>query len=313
LPKEAGSAALQPMPTNGAWLAPLLGNKAQPAVEFTGDAKTSVWLPNERIAKAWGEYVKDGNVSDPTPPAPPRNVRVSPAGELTWEAEADLDSGIAEFVIERDGKMLARIPPKHTGYFVGRPTFQQIGYGDYPTPPLAEMRYTDANAKGGRKHIYAVRTVNTAGSKSEPTMAVEMPGSGTEQLGRVMPPEITSRQWPQGPETIKPRVPIKLEARLLDACVGRYEFAPSAVFPTGATMAVWREGDRLLAQPRSGGQSPGVLDIYPLSETNFFFKIDDSQLTFVKNGKGGVTAVIHRASRRGIPDQLAKKVPDPAK
>jgi hypothetical protein len=208
---------------------------------------------------------------------------------------------------------LARVPEQHTGYFVGRATFQQIGYGDYPTPPLAEMRYTDATAKGSGKHTYAVRTVNTVGSKSEPATAVEMPGSGTAQHGRVMPPEFMSRQWPQGPETITPRVAIKLDTTLLDACVGHFEIAPSAVFPTGGTLKIWREADRLLVQPRSGNQTPGVLDIYPVSETNFFIKVDDSQLTFIKNGNGEVTGVIHRSSRGGIPDQLARKVPDPAK
>jgi hypothetical protein len=33
-------------------------------------------------------------------------------------------------------------------------------------------------------------------------------------------------------------------------------------------------------------------------------------LTFIKNGKREATAVIHRSSRGGIPEQLAKKVPD---
>jgi hypothetical protein len=73
--------------------------------------------------------------------------------------------------------------------------------------------------------------------------------------------EIISRQRLKGPETIKPLVAINLEARLLDACVGEYDFAPSAVFPTGATLTIWREGDRLLAQPRIRSETPGALDI----------------------------------------------------
>ena len=47
------------------------------------------------------------------------------------------------------------------------------------------------------------------------------------------------------------------------------------------------------------------------SETNFFFKIDGSQLTFIKNDKGEVTAVIHRASRGGTPDTLGRKLTGP--
>ncbi len=173
LPEKAGDARLKPMPTDGAWLAPLLGKEAQPAARFPGDAKTAVWLPNQRVAKAWVEYVKNGDVNDSTPPPAPTNVRVSPAGELSWEAEADLESGIAAFIIERDGVKIARLPEKNSGYFVGRPVFQRIGYGDTPTPPLPEMRYTDNTAKKGEKHRYAVRTVNSVGLESESSVPVE--------------------------------------------------------------------------------------------------------------------------------------------
>lgn len=307
LPKEAGGGVLKPMPAEGAWLAPLLGQRAQPASEFNGDANIAVWLPNERIAKAWSEFVKDGNVSDPTPPPPPRNVRVSSTGELTWEAASDLESGIAAFVIERDGKKLARVPEQHSGYFVGRPTFQQIGYGDEPKAPLPDMRFTDNTAKWWKKYTYAVRTVNTVGLESEPSPAVALTGSNGEHRSGAFPPEIISKQWPKGPETIKPRAAVKLETTLLDACVGQYEFAPDAVLPTGAKLTIRREGEQLVAQPRSGSETPGALDVYPTSETNFFLKIDGSQLTFIKNDKGEVTAVIHRSSRGGIPDHLGKK------
>ena len=108
-----------------------------------------------------------------------------------------------------------------------------------------------------------------------------------------------------------PTTASKLDTRLLDACVGDNEIAQCAVFPTGATLTIWREGESLLAQPRSGSATPGALAIWPASETNFFFKIDGSQLTFIKNDKGEVTAVIHRASRGGTPDTLGRKLTGP--
>jgi len=67
------------MPTDGAWLAPFLGKKAQPVAKFTGDAKTAIWLPNERVAKAWVESEKDGHVSDTTP-----TVRKTAAGAFPF-------------------------------------------------------------------------------------------------------------------------------------------------------------------------------------------------------------------------------------
>jgi len=307
LPNEAGSAELKPMPTNEAWLAPLPGNRAQPAAEFKGDAKTAVWLPNERIAKAWSEYVKDDNVSDPTPPPPPTAVRVSPAGELTWEAEADLESGIAEFIIERDGKELTRVPKQHSGYFVGRPTFQQIGYGDEPTPPLPDTRYTDKTAHWWGKYTYAVRTVNTVGGESKPTPAVAMAGPSNGRSD-VFPSEIISKQWPKGPEITNVYGALKLDTKLLDAFVGRYDFPSNILSPTRSTLTVWREGAHLLAQPRRGNQTSSPLEIYPTSETNFCVKLDDSHLIFVKNDKGEVGAVIRRYFYSAIPDSIGKRI-----
>jgi hypothetical protein len=170
LPASAGDATLKPMPTDGAWLAPLLGDAAQPASKFTGDAKAAVWLPDERVAKAWVEYAKDGNVSDTTPPPAPTGAKLA-GNELTWNAEADLESGLASFLIERDGAELARLPDKPAGRVIGRPIFQKNGYSDSPSPPLAEMRFTDMTAAPGEKHTYRIIAVNSVGLKSEPAIA----------------------------------------------------------------------------------------------------------------------------------------------
>lgn len=161
---SAGDSKLKAMPAEGSYLAPLLGDSAQPAAKFSGDVKAAIWLPNERVAKAWAEYVKDGNVSDTTPPPEPIEVqRVE--NVLTWQAEADFESGIAGFIIERDGVEFARVPEKPTGS-IGRPIFQKNGYSDSPSPPLAEMKYTDTTAKPGENHNYSVSTVNSVGLKS---------------------------------------------------------------------------------------------------------------------------------------------------
>ena len=164
LPDKPGDAQLKPMPTEGAWLATLLGEAAQPAAKFTGETKSAVWLPNERVAKAWSEYVKDGNVIDSTPPPAPTDMKLT-GNELTWAAEADLESGIAAFIIERDGQEIARVPEKPAGS-VGRQIFQKNGYSDTPSQPLAEMRFTDGTAKAGDQHRYRIFTINGGGLKS---------------------------------------------------------------------------------------------------------------------------------------------------
>ena len=54
-----------------------MGDTPEPASSYSGKPEEAVWLPNERVARAWAEYVKTGAVSDTTPPSPPFNVKVT--------------------------------------------------------------------------------------------------------------------------------------------------------------------------------------------------------------------------------------------
>jgi hypothetical protein len=176
LPKDAGD-PLQPIPTNRAWLAPILGGDAVPAAKYQGEPRKAGWLPNAAVARAWREYVKDTKVTDTTPPPAPTGVRLE-GNKLTWEAEADLESDLAGFIVERDGKFLADVPQKATNPF-GRPLFQNLQYSDTPTQPLVPMQFTDTKADPGKKHTYRVIAVNTVGLKSQPSAeatAVPPPG-----------------------------------------------------------------------------------------------------------------------------------------
>lgn len=164
LPETPGG-ALRPMPAGAAWLAPVGGTEAVPAASFQGDPLKAVWLPDGAVARLWMQYAKDTAVADTTPPSAPVNVRVTD-NVLTWEAEADLESGIARFIIERDGQVLARVPEKDANPF-GRPLFQGLQYSDTPVQPLVPMRYADAVP--GRAHAYRVIAVNTAGLQSAPS------------------------------------------------------------------------------------------------------------------------------------------------
>ena len=85
---------------------------------------------------------------------------------LTWQAEADLESGLAYFIVERDGLQIATVPESPKNPF-GRPVFQGLQYSDTPTQPLVQMTFTDGKAEPGKTHRYRVIAVNTAGLKSE--------------------------------------------------------------------------------------------------------------------------------------------------
>jgi hypothetical protein len=116
-----------------------------------------------------------------------------------------------------------------------------------------------------------------------------------------------SDQPPKAPEPPKPRVLIKLDTKLYHACVGQYEFAPDAAFPTGIKLTIWRQGDQLVGRAVGRNGGGGDFDIYPESETGFFLKINGARLTFIKNDKGEVTAVIHHIA--GLPDTVPSLAP----
>lgn len=172
LPAKDGpvDAPLRPVDASKAWLAPLLGHTARPASEYKDKLEDSVWLPDANVARDWSEYVQTGSTTDTTAPAPPTQVRarVTDGGEvfLTWQAEADFESGLQQFIILRDGKEIGRVPEKPVGKF-GRPLFQSMSYHDTPEEPLPAMQFFD-NSEGAKADAkYQVIAINSAGLKSE--------------------------------------------------------------------------------------------------------------------------------------------------
>lgn len=178
LPAKPGE-LLAAMPADEAWLAPITGGAAAAAKGVEGDPLTLGWLPNERIAAAWMQYVKDTAVADPSPPPAPTALRLA-GTTLTWEAEADPESGLAGFVIERNGVRIATLPEKQRNPF-GRPLFQGLLYSDTPPQPLAEMRHELSAEQAAEPAAYRVSAVNTAGLET-PSARPRQAADGTVTL-----------------------------------------------------------------------------------------------------------------------------------
>jgi hypothetical protein len=127
------------------------------------------------VARAWSQYVREAAVSDATPPPAPSEVRVRDTTggvEVTWQAEADLESGLAGFVILRDGNEVGRLPEKPIGRF-GKPLFQVMSYHDTPEKPLPAMKFVDRSPVAGKRGRYTVRAINAAGELSTEARAAE--------------------------------------------------------------------------------------------------------------------------------------------
>jgi Domain of unknown function (DUF3471)/Copper type II ascorbate-dependent monooxygenase, C-terminal domain len=93
------------------------------------------------------------------------------------------------------------------------------------------------------------------------------------------------------------RNPIKLDPKLYDAYAGEYAVGP-------ATFTVSHDGDKLMftapGQPK--------IEAFPESDTRFFFKIFDAQVTFIKNEKGEVTELTLEVNGRTIRARRVNKV-----
>ncbi len=163
LPASPGQ-PLRLLNKNDGWLAEPLGKVAAPVSSYGGDASKAIWLPSERVAKLWMQYVKDTGVADETPPPAPSNVTMKD-GKLTWEATADLESGIAKFIIQHRGKRIAEVPSDAKNRF-GRPLFQGLQYSDTPQQPLVKMEFELAPEMATQLTDFRVIAVNTLGLES---------------------------------------------------------------------------------------------------------------------------------------------------
>jgi D-alanyl-D-alanine-carboxypeptidase/D-alanyl-D-alanine-endopeptidase len=91
------------------------------------------------------------------------------------------------------------------------------------------------------------------------------------------------------------RTAVQIDPKTSDKYLGEYDIAP------GFVLTVSREGDRLWMQ--ATGQKRA--ELFAESETSFFLKEADVQLTFVKDASGKITHVL---LRQGGFDIEAKKI-----
>jgi CubicO group peptidase (beta-lactamase class C family) len=93
----------------------------------------------------------------------------------------------------------------------------------------------------------------------------------------------------------KLRTVVKLDPALFDDYVGEY------ALPSGAVLRVFRTGERLVVQ--APDQEAAVL--FPESQSSFFLRVADAQVTFVRGDDGRVAKLV--VEQNGIVE--AKKLP----
>jgi hypothetical protein len=104
------------------------------------------------------------------------------------------------------------------------------------------------------------------------------------RLGFAVEPKRAARTT----ETPKERKEVRLSPEQLDRCAGRYELEP------GFVLEITREGESLFSQ--ATGQTR--VEIFAESETEFFLKVVDAQISFQIEGAGPAKGlVLHQGER----------------
>ena len=111
---------------------------------------------------------------------------------------------------------------------------------------------------------------------------------GLEEIARGYEIE-KEKQGVQGGREIEASTPeteslAQVDSATYDAYVGEYDYGNSGI------LTVTKEDDRLFAQLAVQEK----YEIFPKSETEFFWKVVDAQIEFVKDEQGKVTKAIHR-------------------
>ncbi|QHT70878.1 serine hydrolase [Rhodocytophaga rosea] len=94
--------------------------------------------------------------------------------------------------------------------------------------------------------------------------------------------DLTAILFNQKYELAKLRTVASIDTKIYASYAGEYELAP------GFTITVSQEKEKLMAQ--ATGQ--GKFEIYPETETKFFYKVVDAQISFIKNDKSEVSHLI---------------------
>jgi serine-type D-Ala-D-Ala carboxypeptidase/endopeptidase len=129
------------------------------------------------------------------------------------------------------------------------------------------------------------------GFKKDPLRAVVVLANSANDIDDIGQFLLGDRAGVKDFEAPKTRKVAQVDPRILDNYVGQYKFSTIK-----ATITVTRQNNRLFAQ-LTGQQS---FEVFPESETEFFYKVVDAQLTFVRDSTGAVTQVILHQNGRDL-------------
>ena len=162
-----------------AWLGNPKTKEVQPAGQSSGDLQAMVWLPDEATARAWQELSRTGNITDKTPPPAPTDVAIKTVGDavvITWQAQADPESGIRRFLVYRDGRQIGEVGGRVDKGWNPNGNYHAWNYSDQPLQgvELPAMQFEDHSPGRSATAKYQIATEN----QSRLSSSLSQPSSG---------------------------------------------------------------------------------------------------------------------------------------
>lgn len=221
-------------------------------------------IPN----RAAGYRHEDGKLKNQEWVAPKLNTTADGSLYLTVLDLAKWDAALySEKLLKRASLDLMWTPVKLNGGEAGR-----YGFGWF----LGEVNGHRLIQHGGAWQGFNSDIARYVDDKLTVIVLANLAGAIPDRIGR----GIAGRYVPALAPAERTAVPI--DPKTFDAYAGEYELGP------GFILNVFRERDRFWAQ--ATGQQRA--EIFPESETSFFLKVVDAQLTFVKDAGGAVTSLV---------------------
>ena len=260
--------------------------------------------------------IRMGHLDPAGPPAPSSTAEGSSASRRTPYGSPDEKVYVA-VLANSDGPKAdpGMLGKKIAALLIGKPFPAQV---PVPVDPKVLARWTGVY----RFDPQTTRTVTVEGGRSTrsasggPRLEVK-PSSETEffyegsltRLTFVAGPDGRATEvlfFPEGADEPEkgvregdvPPAPaeVKVDPALYDLYAGEYELAPDFV------LTVRRDGARLLTQ--ATGQQE--FEVFPASETEYFLKVVDARITFVRGPTGKVNELVLRQGGREMPAKRRK-------
>lgn len=150
-----------------------------------------------------------------------------------------------------------------------------------------------STAHGGAIHGFATQIIRFPEDRVTVVVLSNVQGAGADKVANVLAAIVFGAKY----ELPKERKAVPVASAVIEKYVGDYQITPSIL------IAITMEGGKLMLQ--IAGQPK--MEIFAESETDFFLKNVDAQVSFVKDSTGAVTQLLFKqGSGQGLPGKKIK-------